>query len=190
MNLFTESQNKMVQLWRCLNVLPQLTLYFICHYDAQNVKHSQKQKFLAYLLKRETTWNHLKQAETIWNHLKPAMLKYFLFKISYSQVAFFLVLHPKVLFGQIWSQKLKFSKFTEIWYRHPLLYPFFEFKACVRYFLTNFYLSPNDSPSKTMKDVFYFIWKALFVLGTFDFLCFHLPLFFSLSAITLVFDPR
>ena len=31
------------------------------------------------------------------------------------------------------------------------------FKACVRYFLTNFYLSPNDSPSKTMKDVFYFI---------------------------------
>ena len=31
------------------------------------------------------------------------------------------------------------------------------FKACVRYFLTNFYFSPNNSPSKTMKDVFYFI---------------------------------
>ena len=30
-------------------------------------------------------------------------------------------------------------------------------KACVRYFKTNFYLSLNDSPSKTMKDVFYFI---------------------------------
>ena len=30
-------------------------------------------------------------------------------------------------------------------------------KACVRYFLTNFYFSPNDSPLKTMKDVFYFI---------------------------------
>ena len=30
-------------------------------------------------------------------------------------------------------------------------------KPCVRYFLTNFYFSPNDSPSKTMKDVFYFI---------------------------------
>ena len=30
-------------------------------------------------------------------------------------------------------------------------------KACVRYFLINFYFSPNDSPSKTMKDVFYFI---------------------------------
>ena len=30
-------------------------------------------------------------------------------------------------------------------------------KACVRYFLSNFYFSPNDSPSKTMKNVFYFI---------------------------------
>ena len=30
-------------------------------------------------------------------------------------------------------------------------------KACVRYFLRNFYSLPNDSPSKTMKDVFYFI---------------------------------
>ena len=30
-------------------------------------------------------------------------------------------------------------------------------KACVRYFLTNIYFSPNDSPSKTMKYVFYFI---------------------------------
>ena len=31
------------------------------------------------------------------------------------------------------------------------------FKACVRYFLSNFYFSPNDSPLKTMKNVFYFI---------------------------------
>ena len=31
------------------------------------------------------------------------------------------------------------------------------FKACVRYFLSNFYFSPNDSPSKTMKNVLYFI---------------------------------
>ena len=30
-------------------------------------------------------------------------------------------------------------------------------KACVRYFLTYFYFSWNDSPSKTMKGVFYFI---------------------------------
>ena len=30
-------------------------------------------------------------------------------------------------------------------------------KACVRYFLTNFYFLPNDSPSKTIKNVFYFI---------------------------------
>ena len=30
-------------------------------------------------------------------------------------------------------------------------------KACVCYFLSNLYFQPNDSPSKTMKNVFYFI---------------------------------
>ena len=30
-------------------------------------------------------------------------------------------------------------------------------KACVRYFLSNLYFSLNDSPSKTMKNVFYTI---------------------------------
>ena len=39
------------------------------------------------------------------------------------------------------------------WHRSSV----FIFKACVRYFLANFYSSPNDSPSKTMKDVFCFI---------------------------------
>ena len=32
-----------------------------------------------------------------------------------------------------------------------------KFKACVHYFLSNFCFSPNDSPLKTMKNVFYFI---------------------------------
>ena len=35
-----------------------------------------------------------------------------------------------------------------------------------------FIFSPNDSPSKTMKSVFYFILKALFVLEIFKFLSF------------------
>ena len=30
-------------------------------------------------------------------------------------------------------------------------------KACVCYFLSNFYFSPNDSPLKTMKSAFYFM---------------------------------
>ena len=63
-------------------------------------------------------------------------------------------------------------------------------KACVRYFLSNFYFSQNDSPSKTMKNVFYFIEKALFVLEILKFLQFRLPLFFTLSAIALEVDPR
>ena len=67
---------------------------------------------------------------------------------------------------------------------------FLALQACVRYFLTNLYFSPNDSPSKTMKDVFGFIEKALFVLEIFKFLYFHLSLFFSLSAIALELDPR
>ena len=33
----------------------------------------------------------------------------------------------------------------------------FYFKACVRYFFSNFYFSPNDRPSETMKNDFYFI---------------------------------
>ena len=58
------------------------------------------------------------------------------------------------------------------------LWYFIVFKACVCYFLSKFYFSPNDSPSKTMENVFCFIWKALFVLKIFKFLYFCLPLFF------------
>ena len=40
----------------------------------------------------------------------------------------------------------------------PLSRPFFlVLKACVCYFWSNFYFSPNDSPLRTMKNVFYFI---------------------------------
>ena len=49
---------------------------------------------------------------------------------------------------------------------------------CLLFFLSNFHFSPNVSPLKTMKNVLYFIWKALFVLEIFKFLYFHLPLFF------------
>ena len=52
------------------------------------------------------------------------------------------------------------------------------FKACVCYFLSNFHFSQNVSPSKTMKNVFSFIWKAFFVIEIFKFSYFHLPLFF------------
>ena len=54
-------------------------------------------------------------------------------------------------------------------------------KACVRYFYQIFIYSPNDSPSKTMKNAFYFIVKALFILEIFKFLYFRPLLFFSLS---------
>ena len=48
------------------------------------------------------------------------------------------------------------------------------FIQCLKLVSTIFYqifiFSPNDSPSKTMKNVFYFIKKALFVLEIFKFL--------------------
>ena len=56
------------------------------------------------------------------------------------------------------------------------------FKACFCYFLSNFYFSINDSLSKTMKKVFYFIWKALFILEIFNFLLLpSSPLFLPIS---------
>ena len=60
----------------------------------------------------------------------------FLLKISYSQVEFVLILHPRVLFGQTWSHKLKFSKLTKTWYRGTLLYPHFEFNVYFSKFLS------------------------------------------------------
>ena len=41
-----------------------------------------------------------------------------------------------------------------------------------------------------MKNVFCFTEKALFILKKLKFLYFHLPLFFSLSAIASEVDPR
>ena len=60
-------------------------------------------------------------------------------------------------------------------------------KACLCYF---FIFSPNDRPYIIMRNAFCFILKALFVLKIFRFLCFCLPLFFSLSALALEDDQR
>ena len=52
----------------------------------------------------------------------------------------------------------------------------------VCYFLSNFYFSPNDSPSKSMKNVF--IWfKKLFSFSRYLVFFFCLPIVFSLSTI-------
>ena len=63
-------------------------------------------------------------------------------------------------------------------------------KACVCYFLSSFYFSPNDSPLQAMKSALYLIQKALFVLEIFKFLYYCLLLFFLLSTIAWEVDPR
>ena len=40
-------------------------------------------------------------------------------------------------FGQIWSQNLKFSKLTEIWYRRTLLYAYYDFDVYFSYFFVS-----------------------------------------------------
>ena len=55
-------------------------------------------------------------------------------------------------------------------------------------FLPNFYFSSNDSPSKTVRDVFYIF--SLLRYSIFNFLHFHLTIFFSLSATALELNPR
>ena len=63
-------------------------------------------------------------------------------------------------------------------------------KAYVRYFYHISIFCSNDSPSKTLKNAFYLIEKALFVLEILDFLYFRLPLLFSRRAIGLEDDLR
>ena len=51
-------------------------------------------------------------------------------------------------------------------------------KACVRYFLSNFYFSPNDIPSKAMKNVFILSKKLISFLRYLNFCIFVFPPFF------------
>ena len=55
------------------------------------------------------------------------------------------------------DQTFKIVPPKKTWNALRKIYFFCIFKACVRYFLSNVCFSLNDSPSKTMKNVFYFI---------------------------------
>ena len=61
-------------------------------------------------------------------------------------------LSPKVIHTLTFMRFLKALLVVLKMFWTPVL-----FKACVRYFLTNFYFSPNVSRSKTVKDVFHLI---------------------------------
>ena len=59
---------------------------------------------------------------------------------------------------------------------------YYIFKACVCYFLSNFYFSSNDIPSKTMKSVFLFHQKSSFRPQDIQIFVFSSsPLFFPVS---------
>ena len=72
--------------------------------------------------------------------------------------------------------------FRKVWAWFTLLIRQTTLKACVCYFLSNFYFSPNDNPSKAMKNVFLFHLKSSF--RTWDIQIFVLlssPLFYPVS---------
>ena len=52
-----------------------------------------------------------------------------------------------------WPAVSAHFKIQQLW----KIWPQCNFEACVCYFSSNFYFLPNDSPSKTMKNIFYFI---------------------------------
>ena len=66
---------------------------------------------------------------------------------------------------------------------------FTKIKACVRYFLSNFISHQIIVLQKLLK-MFFISFKKLFILETFKFLYFCLPLFSPLSAIALKLDQR
>ena len=74
----------------------------------------------------------------------------------------------KVVYFQFYVDLTRKTDFFENWSC---------FKACLRYFYQIFIFSPNHSPSKTMKNAFYFIETALFVLKIIKFFYFNPSLF-------------
>ena len=67
---------------------------------------------------------------------------------------------PKALSESSFYLQINKCKFNIVWNTKNIRSLFqitSNVKACVCYFLSNFCFSPNDSPSKTRKNVFYFI---------------------------------
>ena len=118
------------------------------------------------------------------------ILTYLFYNVSI--ITFFYYI--QVVLVEIETMFKKMESFINHWTGIPLLLDFppvlFEayiifvssaisiFKACVRYFLSNCYFSPNDSPWKTMKNVFISSKKLISFLRYLNFCIFVFPSFF------------
>ena len=108
------------------------------------------------------------------------------------QLAHFIAIHGKLF--ELYSD---FANFEKEFHNVDLGNSYLSDTSCHKMlklgsaiFIKFLFFSPNDSPSKTMKNAFYFIKKALFVPKIIKFFYFHPSLFFSLSAIALEDDQR
>ena len=68
------------------------------------------------------------------------------------------------------SRNLQWERINLSFMRHLFTFNCIVLKLVSAIFYQIFIFSPNDSPSKTIKNVFYFIEKALFILEIFKFL--------------------
>ena len=123
--------------------------------------------------------------QSFWEHLLSKIpLSYF---FNFLQKLSHLLLHVSTYC--IYFKRFVYITSSAHAFPHSLMKNTHDLKACVYYensgFHQIFIFSPNDSPSKTMKNAFYFIQKALLVLKIFKFLYFCSSLFFCLSAIAL-----
>ena len=84
------------------------------------------------------------------------------------------------IFHSLVEEKLRLSTFSVVRVIKTEIFMSF-IKACVHYFLPNVYFSLNNSPSKTVKNVFYFIQKALHSQDIQIFVFSSSPLFFPVS---------
>ena len=127
----------------------------------------------------ETTWNHLKPTK---NYLKPPETSHII--VFFTQNKLFSVwvcpnTPPSSLFWPIWSQKLKFSKFTKIWYRGTLLYCNFESNVyffeilIIHIFWGKFGPSQNLKLSKLTK----ILYRGTFLYAYCDFNVYFLKIF-------------
>ena len=77
--------------------------------------------------------------------------------------------------------RLQKAVYCKLFTKGEHLHDYYIFKACVCYFLSNFYFSPNDIPSKTMK-MFLFHQKSSFRIQDIQsFVFLSCPLFFPVS---------
>ena len=156
-------------------------LFYGCTYNVAEAKQNFQRNFqnIFWWKKWRFSWRFSANSDIQLNMFWSQILCIFLWNIVEHDITFFRIIvqneneiRIKVLdfwlaFGSAifcWNERIKFCEGFKIFFLslYCTLYCGLQkrqafIKACVRYFLSNFYFSPNEKPSKSMKNVFYFV---------------------------------